>query len=47
MATGQLNGVLCYLRRAVLPAEGNTSDGQLLQRFLATRDEMEIGRAHV
>ncbi|HMF15612.1 MAG TPA: RNA polymerase sigma factor [Gemmataceae bacterium] len=40
MATGQLNGVLCYLRRAVLPAEGNTSDGQLLQRFLATRDEM-------
>jgi RNA polymerase sigma factor (sigma-70 family) len=39
MATGQLNAVLCYLRRAVLPAEGNTSDGQLLQRFLATRDE--------
>jgi RNA polymerase sigma factor (sigma-70 family) len=40
MANSQLNGVLRHLRRAALPHNGSPlTDGQLLERFLATREE--------
>ncbi len=34
-----MNGVLRHLRRLALPCDGTTTDTQLLERFLATRDE--------
>jgi RNA polymerase sigma factor (sigma-70 family) len=40
MANSQLNGVLRHLRRAALPHYSSPlTDGQLLERFLATREE--------
>jgi RNA polymerase sigma factor (sigma-70 family) len=40
MANSQLNGVLRHLRRAVLPYDGERlTDGQLLERFLATHED--------
>ena len=40
MATSLMNGVRRHLRRAALPRDGGSlSDGQLLERFLAARDE--------
>jgi RNA polymerase sigma factor (sigma-70 family) len=40
MANGLLNGVLVHLRRAALQQDGSgLTDGQLLERFLATREE--------
>jgi RNA polymerase sigma factor (sigma-70 family) len=41
MATGQLNGVIRHLRRARLLRDGDgLTDGQLLERFVAGRDEV-------
>ena len=40
MATGQENGVICYLRRAaLLQNAGDMTDSQLLERFLTAREE--------
>jgi RNA polymerase sigma factor (sigma-70 family) len=40
MAAGQMNAMVCCLRRAALPVRGgNLSDGRLLGRFLAAGDE--------
>jgi DNA-directed RNA polymerase specialized sigma24 family protein len=40
MATGQLQGVVSYLRRAVSPRDGaGASDAQLLQRYATQQDE--------
>jgi RNA polymerase sigma factor (sigma-70 family) len=39
MANRQLNAVLGHLRRVAQPEGGNRTDGQLLERFLAGRDE--------
>src|SRR5262245_431535 len=40
MATGQMNAVIRHLRRAVLlQDEAGLADGQLLECFLAHRDE--------
>jgi RNA polymerase sigma factor (sigma-70 family) len=39
MANSQLTGVLRHLRRSLPQAGGPLTDGQLLGRFLATRDE--------
>src|SRR5260370_40210634 len=40
MANSQLNGVLRHLRRAALPqTAASLTDGQLLDRFRATREE--------
>jgi RNA polymerase sigma factor (sigma-70 family) len=39
MASGQLNGVLRYLRRVSARTLGDRTDGQLLERFAAERDE--------
>src|SRR5947209_750068 len=39
MATGPLANVLDHLRRATPPADGDRGDGQLLDDFLARRDE--------
>jgi RNA polymerase sigma factor (sigma-70 family) len=40
MANSQMNGVLRHLRRVAVPQESSAlTDGQLLERFLATREE--------
>ena len=39
MASSQLNGVRRHLRRAAGPQGGTLTDGQLLERFLAAREE--------
>src|SRR5213596_1439152 len=40
MANTAMNGVLRHLRRVALPADsGACTDGQLLDRFIADRDE--------
>src|SRR5262245_23237330 len=39
MADGQLSGVLRHLRRATALQDGGRTDGQLLEAFLARRDE--------
>jgi RNA polymerase sigma factor (sigma-70 family) len=40
MTGGRIHHLLCYLRRAALPADtAATSDGQLLERYAAQRDE--------
>jgi len=39
MPTGQMNRVLLHLRRVVEPHDDTTTDSQLLERFLRTRDE--------
>src|SRR4051812_45288561 len=40
MASSQMTGALLHLRRAALgPDGGGLTDGQLLERFLAARDE--------
>src|SRR5438067_7467271 len=39
MAAGRLGSVMRYLRRVAAPAAGEESDGQLLGRFIARRDE--------
>jgi RNA polymerase sigma factor (sigma-70 family) len=39
MATGQLNKVIHHLRKVVLPSVGGASDSELLECFLARRDE--------
>ena len=40
MATGQLSGIACRLRRAALLQDGGgMTDGQLLECFLGRRDE--------
>jgi RNA polymerase sigma factor (sigma-70 family) len=41
MATGQMSNVLQHLNRAVRP-DGGLTDGQLLERFLARRDEADF-----
>ena len=43
MATGQMNGVLGQLRKVALHDGGGPSDGQLLECFLAQRDEAAFG----
>lgn len=40
MPTGQINRVLHHLRRAIEPRDDAATDGQLLERFLRTRDEV-------
>src|SRR4051812_22593765 len=43
MVTGQMNGVLEYLRRAMLPREGaGLSDGQLLTAYVNRQDEAAL-----
>src|SRR5262249_10020979 len=40
MATGQINGVIRHLRKALMPRAGDErTDGQLLDEFLGQRDE--------
>jgi RNA polymerase sigma factor (sigma-70 family) len=50
MANSQLNGFLCHLRRVVRPRDTEElTDGQLLERFLAAREEAafeELLRRH-
>src|SRR5882762_2725821 len=43
MATGQLNGLIQHLRRAMLLRDGaGLTDGQLLQDYLSRRDEAAL-----